>query len=202
MKEIDFLRDRVQRLRHVRWFNTLPCLIPISVAEHSYITAVIVMLMKRAENTPDLLKAALLHDIEEGFTGDLNALAKKIDSDMTRAWRTLKIRTMANVVLKGISPEYNLHYYWSKAQDDILVKAADIVSMWLYCMEETDLGNTAIRYVCYVAENWLRKMVEEADWLQPWVDAIATENTFRGISEEDVPPELRFALSNPQQYDP
>jgi len=195
VREIDFLRDHVQHLRHVRWFNTMPCIIPMSVAEHSYVVAVIVMMMKGAENTPDMLKAALLHDIEEGFTGDLNALAKRMDDGVGKAWKKLKQLTMENIVLEDSGLREELGYFWKLAQDDVLLKAADIVSMWLYCIEEVDLGNTTIRYVCYIAEYWLWKLKEENSWLEPWVAAIATENAFRQINEEDVPTSLLYVLS-------
>jgi len=167
----------------------------MSVAEHSYVTAVIVMLMKGAGDTPDMLKAALLHDIEEGFTGDLNALAKRMDNGIGKAWKRLKRLTMENIVLEDAPPEWDLIHFWGMAQNDVLLKAADIVSMWLYCIEEVDLGNNSMRHVCYIAENWLWKLKDEHDWLEPWVAAIATENAFREIHETDVPASLHYVLN-------
>lgn len=194
MKELDFLRYRVQHLRNVRWFNSMPCLVPMSVAEHSYMTAVIVMLMKGAENTPDMLKAALLHDIEEGFTGDLNALAKRMDSDINKAWKKLKQQVMEKVVLEDTRLREELGHFWKLAQEDPLIKAADLVSMWLYAIEEVDMGNKALRYVCYLVENWLLDLAAGEKWLQPWVDAIVAENIFRDIRKEEVPANLHYAI--------
>ena len=203
MKEIDFLRDHVQHLRHVRWFNTMPCIIPMSVAEHSFVTAVVAILMASDVNKEhdlkdggEMVKAALLHDLEEGFTGDINALAKKLMGDFRGRFRSLQKDAMDSIILADAPKGGELMHYWSVGHKDELVKAADLVSMWLYAVEEVDLGNSRMRSVCYIVENWLRKLEEENDWLKPWATAIITENTFRGIRRDSVPESLRYVLND------
>lgn len=181
MIELNFLRNWVQRLRHVQWFNMNPRLLSMSVAEHSYITAVVVMLMSEdlpAQEQLTLLRAALLHDLEEGFTGDVSSLVKRLDGNFAGAWRQMREEVMTKVI---IPPELgHLMEDWQAGGSE-RVKAADLVSMWLFASEEADMGNGPMRIVCGRLAGWLEERAVETLWLQPWVRAIQMENAGRGI---------------------
>lgn len=195
MKELDFLRDSVQRLHHAQWFNTHPRLVPISIAEHHYMVAVICMLMldQMDYGSGDLesyptLRHALVHDLEEGVTGDMNAVVKR-NSGTREALRVVSEDVLRKQVA-GLPAEAKWLNDWRGENGGYtaVVKAADKLSMWLYAIEEVDMGNTLMRQVCWTVETWLIAMVEtdKQHWLAPWVEAVTRENFNRGINQSDV----------------
>jgi 5'-deoxynucleotidase YfbR-like HD superfamily hydrolase len=194
MRELKFLREWVQRLRFLVWFGTHQRSTDMSVAEHSYMTAAITVLLcdqlgLSVQQERDILRSALFHDLEEGFTADVNSLAKRLNGNFAGMWKAVRKAAMEEV----IAPPDLVLRSWRQG-DHPVVKAADKLSMWLYASEEVDMGNTLMRSVCYVVAVWLQQDSDEWDWLRPWADAVAAENRRRGITASDMADNTEFVL--------
>jgi len=192
MTDLDFLRRHVMRLRHQEWFNTQPRLTHISVAEHLFLTAATAFLL--APDDAEAIKAALFHDLEEGFTGDVSALAKRLDGSVKKAWNGLK----SVVMLEIIDPPDAVFAAWDNAQTNKVVKAADLLVMWMYAMEEVEMGNESIKYVCYIVETWLHKLITANAIPESVIVAyeqVMNENKKRGVRKGCVPEEYERLLA-------
>jgi|SRR3990167_123083 len=194
MNELNFLKNWVQRLRHLVWFGTHQRTTNMSVAEHSYMTAAITALLcdqlgVSVREERDALRAALFHDLEEGFTADVNSLAKRLNGNFGPLWRAVRKEAMEQV----IAPPEAVLRSWRQG-DHPVVKAADKLSMWLYAAEEVDMGNSLMRSVCHVVSVWLGQDAEEYGWLRLWAEAVSAENQRRGITAGDMAENTEFVL--------
>ena len=194
MDELAFLKNWVQRLRHLVWFGTHQRTTNMSIAEHCYVTAVTAMLLcdqlgVSVQQERDILRSALVHDLEEGFTADINSLAKRLDGNFAAVWKTVRERSMQDV----IAPPNLVLRSWRQG-DHPVVKAADKLSMWLYAVEEVDMGNALMRSVCYVVSVWLSQDAEEYRFLRSWSEAVGIENRRRGITGTDMSENMEFVL--------
>lgn len=137
---------RIRRLRNVKRFNTIPILSSQNIADHSYFTAVIAMdLARRIEaetgyfvKLERLLQKALLHDLEEAFTGDIPHPIKRI-TDQTKSF----FEDLALLVTSRFLPAWVREFVTlSKfGQEGHIVKLADYIELYIYCAEERLLGN-------------------------------------------------------------
>jgi 5'-deoxynucleotidase len=144
-KEEDWI-FRIRRLRNVKRFNTIPILSSQNIADHSYFTAIIAMdLARRVEvqtgrslRMEKLLQKALLHDVEEAFTGDVPHPIKRM-TEYTRSF----FEDLALLVRNRFLPEWvrELASLSKTGQEGHIVKLADYIELYIYCVEERLLGN-------------------------------------------------------------
>ncbi len=146
-------------LAHVVRFSSKPQHFPESVAEHSfyvaYITAILCELLQNSgEEKVEKGKAismALVHDIEETFSGDILGPFKHYSQDVADAIRKVNQETVREA-FSNLPPELSNHFValWNeegqaKTIEAQIVKMADKLSLVAKCAEEVEVGNEFFR---------------------------------------------------------
>jgi len=130
-----------------RW-HTIQTLKEETVAQHTY--GVIAMLVDLCNGKPSnkLLMAALFHDIAEQYTGDIPATTKWNYPEIATAVKNaeLDIETRMGAVLELTTEEIHL------------LKAADMLDLCWFCLEERALGNKNVVEVFERGLDYLSKM--------------------------------------------
>ena len=162
-------------LSHVVRFNSTPQQFQESVAEHSfyvaYYTSILVFFLREAKeeiNEAYALKIALLHDMEERFSGDILTPFKHYNEDVLHAIRKVN-EEMISLVFEDLPPRLNNEFVALWKQDVELttreaqvVKVADKLSLLSKCYEEIKIGN---EYFQPIYERELERLIS-FPW--PW----------------------------------
>lgn len=144
-----------RNLAHVKRFNNRPLLFPESVAEHSFyvahFTQLICWLLEKKKVGVDTKKAismALIHDSEEGFSGDILNPFKHFNEKIASAIREVNEETiglMFEDLPKEISKDLIDLWHEEQKRESIesqVVKLADSLSLLSKCFEEIEAGNS------------------------------------------------------------
>lgn len=114
-----------------------------SVAEHTFRTALVAWVLARLEGTVDadhVLRLALVHDLPEARTGDLNYMNQKyVQADETRAARDLARGLPFEDELLELIAEYHAN----STPEARLAHDADQLDFLLQLKELKDAGNPA-----------------------------------------------------------
>lgn len=170
-------------LAHVTRFNLKPQHFPESVAEHSYFTAYIVailseLLEKGGEriNKEKALQMALVHDMEEIFSGDIVTPFKHYSSEVAAAIRKVN-KELIEEVFSGLPDTLASHFIslWNEeGQGETIeaqaVKVADKLSLIAKCAEELKVGNEFFKEIYDRQLNLLRQY--DKPWWQKIKDQI------------------------------
>lgn len=113
-------------------YHTAQTLRTQNLADHQWGVAMIVSAVAGEHLTVELLKAALAHDLSEKVTGDVPAPAK---------WASESLTTVLKTWEDQYHEDHSLNYTLTKAQLSIL-KWADMCELFLFCLNERELGNT------------------------------------------------------------
>lgn len=131
-----------------------------NVAEHSYHVTFYAMLLADLEkrfgnrvDTEKLLRASLLHDLEEAMTGDILHDFKHRDEKLTKEIKRMGLQFFTEMIAN--LPEDEAEKYteiWKNAKDSKTVegrilKAADRLDALLYSIDEYNLGNKKFKTV-------------------------------------------------------
>jgi putative hydrolase of HD superfamily len=112
-----------------------------SVADHAYRTTLITFVMARLDGTVDADRAvllALVHDLPEARTGDLNYMNQKyVTADEARAAGDLARGLPFSGELSGLLEEYRAE----STPEAVLAHDADQLELLLSLKEERDAGN-------------------------------------------------------------
>lgn len=171
-----------RNLAHVVRFNNRPQHFPESVAEHSYYVAYFSLLICRvmAKNslkvdTNRVLQMALIHDSEEGFSGDILNPFKHYNDKVFKAIREVNREMVGEVFVElpayissemvAVWKEENL----SKSVEAQVVKVADKLSLLSKCFEEIHGGNN------YFKEIYSRELKELSTLEWGWWVKIRSE---------------------------
>lgn len=141
-------------LAHVTRFNNRPQHFEESVAEHSfyvaYITQVLCWLLTEEKvkiDTKGAIQMALIHDQEEGFSGDILNPFKHFNPKVERAIKEVNKETI-NMMFENLPPKMGKDFVnlWHEEteRDSIeseVVKVADTLSLIAKCYEEMEAGN-------------------------------------------------------------
>jgi 5'-deoxynucleotidase YfbR-like HD superfamily hydrolase len=166
-------------LSHVVRFNGTPQHFIESVAEHSFYTVyfatTILYFLKQAGEEIDeakVLKMASIHDVEEGFSGDIVNPFKHYNDQILEAIRSVNEQTIAFMfenLPQGLQEEYIAIWKEEAAQrskESQVVKLADRLSLVSKCYEEMQVGNVFFKPI-YEGEV---KRIERMNY--PWWNAI------------------------------
>lgn len=133
-----------------------------NLAEHSYFVALyssqIADIIKWGGDRGELLKYALLHDIDETITGDIPGPFKRAAVDKIKAKKAIN-----DVMVEKFGPD-NVSVI-NDASDDIknIVKVADCIDEICYLEEESLMGNH--RWLEKVRKEAMRRLVSRFDSL-------------------------------------
>ena len=166
-------------LAHVTRFDSTPQHFRESTAEHSffvaYITRILCDLLEKKGEKIDKEKAvimALMHDIEESFSGDILGPFKHYSKEVHSA--IAKVNQVGIVeVFKDLPKELSEHYIalWSEEGrgeciEAQVVKVADKLSLIAKCREEVVAGNG------FFEEMYERVLKELQEDTKPWWEEI------------------------------
>ncbi|OGF86692.1 hypothetical protein A3B19_00410 [Candidatus Giovannonibacteria bacterium RIFCSPLOWO2_01_FULL_46_32] len=164
-------------LAHITRFSASPQHFEESVADHSffvaYITSLICLLLREKNIAVDYEKAitmALIHDMEERFSGDILSPFKHHSKEVNEAIRKVNQGLIAEV-FNELPENIKNHYIslWNeegeqKSTEAQVVKTADRMSLLAKCREEIAAGNEFFKEI-YDKE--YKKVAEnQADWWQ------------------------------------
>lgn len=148
------------RLRFVERFSTFPHIFRETVAEHSFYTALYTMVMGEAVNTQPhqridvglAVMKALVHDMEEGRSGDFPRPFKYSSNHLRLALNSASLQAMKQVVEKIYDNDIDrdlLCNLWQDSKDGSkegrLVQFADFLSVLGYMWFEVKSGNSVFR---------------------------------------------------------
>ena len=146
------LNGTVNRLRYINRFSGTSIIHPENVSEHSFFTAFFALIIgihcKRNSMEVDigkLVQKALLHDIEEQFTGDIIRPVKHYSIQMSNLLEEIvegSVHLLFDEICRDSTYCFNL---WKNAKSgDIegrIVRYADFLSVLSYLHEESSRGN-------------------------------------------------------------
>lgn len=148
----DHLLNR--NLAHVTRYNNRAQHFPESVAEHSFYTAYFSLILcsllekkKIKVNRERALAIALVHDVEEGYTGDIINPFKHFNDEVYAAIKKVSsemVKEMFVGLPKNLQEE--MLALWKddsdgKSMESQVVKTADKLSLLSKCFEEIQAGN-------------------------------------------------------------
>lgn len=162
-------------LAHVKRFNNRPQHFPESVAEHSfyvaYFTQILCWLLEEEKTKVDSEKAlqmALIHDQEEGFSGDILTPFKHFNDKVASAIREVNNETI-EMMFEDLPEKMKTDFIalWKEEQarasiESQVVKVADGLSLITKCFEEMEAGNS------YFQEIYKRVLTELKNLDYPW----------------------------------
>lgn len=130
----------------VKRYHTVKTHTQETVGHHSHGVATLCLLFDPNPST-SLLKAALLHDLTEQFTGDIPSPAK----------RELGIANDIGVLEKRLMQNAGISMPALSNNERRTLKLADIAHGALFCLKEMSMGNVDIkkvydRYISYAEE--------------------------------------------------
>lgn len=181
MKPI-FKHIQNRSLAHVMRFNLKPQHFPESVADHSYFVAYIVaILLKLLEkqgievNKEKALQMALVHDMEEIYSGDIVTPFKYYSPEVTEAIKKVNQELIGDV-FHDLPEDTAFHFIslWNEEGkgetiEAQVVKVADKLSLVSKCEEEVQVGNehfkgiydTGLKFLDEYDKPWWQKIKKE-----------------------------------------
>ena len=156
--EINFhelLLGTATRVRHITRWSNFPKVHPESVAEHSFFTSMCALIIATDMRSCGLivdvglvLSRAIMHDVEEAFSGDFVRSFKHSDPELDNAITCAAGRfhlQFCNALI-GRESANELHDYWLHAKnadlEGSIVAFADYLALISYVMCEMRSGNS------------------------------------------------------------
>jgi 5'-deoxynucleotidase YfbR-like HD superfamily hydrolase len=155
---LDWIR-KAREGAEVDRMHTIPTLRQYPVGQHTFNAIVIALELAQQQPVlrPDLVvKYLIAHDLSEGYTGDIPANVK-MEND--------GVRDLLHVIERRWT-ERNVPEYLKKAERNIhqtertLAKAADLLELVLFCVEEREMGNLRTTRVYNNALKYLAPLKE------------------------------------------
>ena len=173
IKILDFLK-RTQILCYIERCSNTPHIRSYSVAQHSYYIALYAMLFADLENnrmrgestlgmvnftdlydTSEVIKKALLHDLEETITGDILYPVHSSNLSFKKTLDQVREKCVDEEVFKELPKNVREYYIrlWRTSKDTTkegkLVACMDKFEILMFAIQELDMGNQAFR-VLYI----------------------------------------------------
>ena len=171
MSILDFLR-RTQALCYIERCSNTPHIRPYSVAQHSFYIALYAMLFADIENerireneimgmdyvsnlydTSEVIKKALIHDLEESLTGDILYPVHHENKSFKEILDKVRNKCVNEEVFKELPKNVRKYYIrlWKTSKDTtkegILVACMDKFEILMFAIQELDMGNQAFRII-------------------------------------------------------
>ena len=179
---INFFFGSQRRLTNILRWNTTPRICSDSVASHSYFVSLYSMIIadylenryKYKIDKEKVIRFALLHDIEECFSGDIVASIKASSQEFRESLEKLNFKVL-EVVFKNLSNKKEYIDNWKESRkydclESLIVRVSDIISQILYSFEELKMGNSFMQEIFESSLQRLRFFKEE--WVQNFLNEI------------------------------
>lgn len=181
---VKFLMEQQTRLSCIIRYNNTPKVVGESVAEHSYYVSLMAMLIADYLNaqhtnlvkTDELIRMALLHDVEEIISGDIIKVLKT--AGFREELERMNRQSMEYLVGKlpfGIWAEYL--DLWQKCKDRTTIEAqlldfVDWLAVVTYSIKEVHLGNRYFEEILVYALRSFKKFSDAIPQLEPLLNEI------------------------------
>jgi len=153
---------KVRRLSYIERCSNTPHIRPYNVSEHSYYIALFAMVFADIENhravktygekiydTSEVIKKALIHDLEESVTGDILYPLHHNNENFKIALDIVRREAINTHVFKGLPQEIQTYYIalWNSSKDyskeGRLVACMDKFEILMFAVHEIEMGNRA-----------------------------------------------------------
>lgn len=179
----------VTRLRYVRRFSTCHVIHPESVAEHSFYVALYALAVCDwlriaqpsvfgAISIGDVLRKAILHDLEEAKTGDVVRTFKYANPALATQFQDVAAAMMRDLVA-GIYDSHQLRDQWVRdwgyakcgAYVGAIIEFADFFSVLSYMATEIHRNNRTMReHARTMQEYFCRFETDRFDFMRPLIE--------------------------------
>ncbi|HEX9262593.1 MAG TPA: HD domain-containing protein [Candidatus Bathyarchaeia archaeon] len=140
---VDFGKQvgKLKKLARKGWVSSVGVRKPESVADHSFRTAILVMCISdlKGLNTDKMVKMALLHDLHEAVTGDLDYFDKQQIGEVEAKRREkAAIREVFAVLPESLRRQYIAimdEFLLQKSEEAVLVRQVDLIEMVMQTLE-------------------------------------------------------------------
>ena len=169
MKKTHLMYKAATRLGNINRFAQIKLDKPYNGAEHSFRVGILAMLIvddynlrnpDKKINVEEVLRKALIHDLEESVIGDIATPVKNRSKDFKEAYKTLGIEVMKEDVLSG-SPLPELYFkMWVEDKSDLsgeIIKLADGLEAFSTANYELRRGNMSLKSAFYALKAGLEK---------------------------------------------
>lgn len=112
-------------------------------------------------DSASVIRYMLLHDVAEGYVGDTPSNAKRENPDLASWLQDAEDRWEA----VNIPDKPELHH--SEAR---IAKAADIIELGMYCVEELHLGNSNMEHVLNNVMKYLHESMKELNGVSDFME--------------------------------
>lgn len=136
-----------RKMLNVQRLSGSPKIRSYNLAEHSYFVATMFEEFCKEENleySTDSLYVVLRHDLMEVFTSDLPYPVKNFNEKTKEAWDLIEREVYEGNKNRFISmfTDEEIKYRLTEKQF-IMMKSCDILDLYLFCLEEKQLGNNS-----------------------------------------------------------
>jgi len=152
----EILQSELTNLNHVHQFQTQPILKSVSVAQHSYWVALYALVLHdqlfQMTDRETVLALALVHDLEEVVSGDINTVFKHRDPDMLQSLQVNAGQALRELLYHDHVEEPLVGWYdlWEDSANEgegywkehLVVKLADLMAATQTLITEIKLGNS------------------------------------------------------------
>lgn len=158
--------DRVQRLTYIDRCSNIPHIKEYSVAQHSFFIAFYAMLFADLENqrgedydTSEVIKRAILHDLEESITGDILFPLHNKHPKFKKKLDEIRKDSVNQELFMELPKKLRKYYIglWEHAKDETkegrLVACMDKFEILLFAVYEIELGNKKFKEIYNNAKN-------------------------------------------------
>ena len=165
-----------RRLRHIKRCNNFSVINPTDVAQHSYFTTMLAMLLidefneykgsnsSRAVDTELLLRKCLVHDFEEAFTSDIPYTVKHMSSEVSAGLSDGVDSCMRSLIGRYNSVMKSWDNYRRTCKNGVeglIVAFCDMLELSLYCYEELCIGNRSITPILDNCNSYLDDLLSQ-----------------------------------------
>lgn len=180
----DFILNR--RLAQIKRYHSTPLHQNENVAEHCFYVALIARALcsvleenGQEVNKCEVMEKALVHDMEEMFSGDIAQPFKYADPELKKLIDKLNEKSI-DKAFEGLPKKLAEHFkfLWSdyhagNKMEDKVIKIADRLSLVSYCLEQIKLGN---KFMVEILDNGIKMLKNyKLDWLNPIIEDIEKE---------------------------
>jgi len=171
---IEELVDLITSVASVNRYNNIILLKPESVAEHTCLVGIIIAFLydlvsedgRSGVNLDKVLASSIFHDVDEIFTGDMLNPVKYFSTDIVNAVNEYSDKCLERYT--EVTNNTSLSEYFSKKRlnenEKLLLKLADIISVYIKLRMENGLGNSNIssEYINIYEGlgHWIQRFVE------------------------------------------
>jgi len=182
---VKFILEQQNRLSCIIRYNNTPKVNGESVAEHSFYVAMMAMLVSDyltatttlKINHANVMRMALLHDVEEIISGDIIKVLKS--GGFKEELEKMNQRSMEYITEQlpyGIGDDYMALWHENKMEKTIeaqLVDFCDWLAVIVYSIKEVHLGNEYFREILEYAVEKFGHFAERISELKPLVLELA-----------------------------